>query len=76
MGNLPVLLGVIGMLMVVGGILGWVFQRRKGGGGTAKFIWTFAIGAIIAGPQVIIPAVLKVIDLAAAAAVALINLGG
>ncbi len=76
MGNLPVLLGVIGMLMVVGAIFGWIFQRRKGGGGTGKFILTLVIGAIIAGPQVIIPAILKVIDLASAALVSLINLAG
>lgn len=67
LGGLTTILSIVGMLLVVGGILGYIWERRKGGGGGghSKLGWTILVGAILAGPNVVIPALLTLFDFAA-----------
>lgn len=54
-------LGLIGILLVVAGILGWAWGKRKGGADHNKIIWTVAVGAILVAPQAI-EVVLQMLD--------------
>lgn len=65
LGGLSTLLAVVGMLLVVGGILGYVWERRKGQGSHQKLLWTILLGACLAGPTVTIPAILTLFDFVA-----------
>jgi len=64
LGKLPTILGIIGMLLVVSAILTYLWERRRGGGekGHSKILWTILIGAILAAPSVVIPAILTIVD--------------
>ena len=64
LGPLSTLLTAIGAVMVVGGILKWIWDRRRGGGGQghAALFWTILIGAILASPELLIPFFLTVAD--------------
>lgn len=64
LGKLPTLLGIIGMLLVVAAILTYLWERRRGGGGGGhqKILWTILVGAILAAPSVVIPAILTIVD--------------
>jgi len=57
------LLGVIGALLVVFGVAGYIWERRRGGGGShQKLIYTIVIGAILAAPGVVVPSLLTAVD--------------
>lgn len=57
------LMAVIGSVMVVFGVVGYLWKRKRGGGGNhQKLIWTIVIGAILSGPSVMIPLLLTLID--------------
>ena len=60
------LLAIIGMLLIVGAAITWLWQKRKGGGGgnSQPLIVAIILGAIFAGPDFIIPTILKVVDFA------------
>jgi len=72
------LAGVVGLLLVVGAIVTWLFQKRRGGGlaqGTSGLIITIVVGAILAGPNFAIPAILKVVDTLGNAVIKILGLG-
>lgn len=60
--NVTTLLGVIGVFMVVGGVVGWLWERRKGGGSHSKLFYSIVIGAILSAPGFIIPMILTLAD--------------
>ena len=63
LGAFASLMGVIGALMVVVGVAGYIWERRRGGGGShSKLIYTIVIGAILAAPGVVVPALLTAVD--------------
>lgn len=53
LGGVATLAGVVGMLLVVGSILSYFWQKRKGGGDTNKVLYTLIIGALLAAPTLI-----------------------
>lgn len=66
------LLTVIGVCIVIGAILKWMWERRRGGGGmgqTGGIMWSLLIGATLASPTVIIPIFLTILDAIANAVV-------
>lgn len=61
--SIVTLLGIIGLLMVAGGIIMWIYRKSRGGGGnTSGLVWTIVIGGILAGPNFLIPIILNVVD--------------
>jgi len=54
------------MLLVVAAILTYLWERRRGnggqGGGHQKILWAIAIGMVLAAPDVVIPAILTIVD--------------
>lgn len=56
------ILAAIGVGIMVIALAGWLWKRRKGGaggGGGGGFPWiAFILGAVLAGPKIMIPAVL------------------
>lgn len=60
---------VIGVVVLLASVLGWLWQRRKGSVSVGGFPWMAVIvGAVLAGPKVVIPVLLGIGD-------ALIGLG-
>lgn len=63
-GGLMTLLTIAGMLIVLGAIFKYFWDKRRGGGGnTSGLMWSLLIGAILAGPDLFIPGILKIADL-------------
>ena len=64
LGSLATLLTAVGAAMVVIAIVGWIWERRRGGGGQGhqKLLWTLIIGAVLASPDLLIPFFLTVAD--------------
>lgn len=57
------LLTAIGVILVVGAILKWIWDRRRGGGGNhSHLLYTLLIGGILAAPDFIIPVILTILD--------------
>jgi len=69
LGKLTTILGIIGMLLVVAAILTYLWERRRGGGDGkgdhTKILWAIIVGAILAAPSVVIPAILTIVDFVA-----------
>lgn len=73
------LLTIIGVLMVVGAIIKWIFDKRRGGGamqGSGAVLWTLVAGSILAAPAIIVPLLLKILDAVINTLVALFNATG
>lgn len=56
-----------GAVIVVVAIFGWLFERKRGGGlmsgqKSQGLIWAIILGAVLAGPELIIPFFLKIAD--------------
>lgn len=63
-GQFLTLLAVIGMLIIVAGIVKYLWDKRRGGGGnTNALVWTIVVGAVLAAPALIIPILLAAIDI-------------
>lgn len=61
--GLTTALTVIGVALVLIAVIGYIWQRRRGGGGQSSgLIWTLIIGAILAGPTIVMPLLLTLID--------------
>lgn len=54
----------IGVIIAVFSVVAWLWERRKGGGGQGhhKLLWSLLIGALLAGPAIVIPAALVIAD--------------
>jgi hypothetical protein len=56
-------LGVVGTLLIIFSALKYVWDRRRGGQGNhTHLMWTLVIGAILAVPSVVMPAILTILD--------------
>ncbi|MFC8797322.1 hypothetical protein ACFT2C_06290 [Promicromonospora sp. NPDC057138] len=76
MGRLADLASVVGVAMVVVSIVGWIWQRRRRGGGGGRnggLIVALIIGAILAGPNVLLPRLLWIADALVNAFVSLLD---
>tara|TARA_R110002124_G_scaffold43777_1_gene134427 strand:- start:262 stop:570 length:309 start_codon:yes stop_codon:yes gene_type:complete len=78
-GPVMTLLTIIGVILVVGSIITYFFQKRRGGGamqGLGPVMWTLVCGALLAAPQVIIPLALTLLDFAINTLVAIVSASG
>lgn len=59
----------LGAILVVGAVLKWLWEKRRGGGGGGKgsegILWALALGAVLAAPGGLIPLLLTVLDFVA-----------
>lgn len=64
MGRVAALAGALGVALVVVSLIGWIWQRRRRGGGgrNAGLVVALVIGAIMAGPNVLLPRLLWIVD--------------
>ncbi len=75
--KLTTLLSAVGVILVVGAVFKWLFERRRGGGGafsgqaSSGLLWTLAAGATLAAPGVLIPIFLTILDAIANAVIGL-----
>lgn len=53
--------GWIGVILVVGGFIGWAWSKRKGASDHNKITWTIVVGAILVAPQALY-VILMIID--------------
>lgn len=68
---------VIGILLVVGSIVGYLWERRRGSGGNHKSVFgMLAVGAILVAPTVVFPLLLMVVDAIANSVLNLFSVGG
>lgn len=69
-GVVVLLATVIGLCLVLGGVCGWAWQRRKnvGQGNNGVLFGAVVVGALFAAPAVLLPIVLIIID-------AIVNVG-
>lgn len=44
-------LGWIGLLLVIAGVVGWAWEKRKGSADHNKLIWSIVVGGILVAPQ-------------------------
>lgn len=76
-GGVADLLTIIGMLMVLGSIIGWIWKKKRSGGqvteGLGGVLIVLFIGCVFAAPGAIIPAILSLVDYAGNAVVALVQ---
>ena len=74
LGSFSSLLAVVGTLMVVFGVVGYIWERRRGGGGNhSKLIYTIVIGAVLSAPGVVVPVLLTAIDFIVNALISLLS---
>lgn len=61
-GKLGVILAAVGVAIIVFAVLSWLWKKRNGGGGgMSGFPWMMILlGAILAGPSVVIPLILMI----------------
>lgn len=59
-GQFITILAMVGVALIVFSILGYFWQRRRGGGmsGMGNLLMPLILGAILAGPDVVIPILL------------------
>jgi hypothetical protein len=61
--SLITFLGVIGTILIIFSVVKYIWDKRRGGGGNHQHVmWTLLIGAILAVPAVVMPAVLTILD--------------
>lgn len=63
-------LSVLGVMVLIGALVGYLWQRmRNRGGDSGKLLWAAAVGATLAAPGVIFPLMLGLMDMIANAAI-------
>lgn len=61
--GLSELLLSVGVVLMVFALGKWLWDKRKGGGGNSSaLLWTAVVGAALAGPEVIFPIMLGIVD--------------
>lgn len=77
LGGIDTVMTIVGVLIVVGAVLKWVFERRKSGGGGMgnhqPVLWALLAGAALASPDLIIPIFLTILDVIANAFISIWN---
>ncbi|HEY8717239.1 hypothetical protein [Pengzhenrongella sp.] len=63
----------VGVGMVVFAVVKWAWSRRRGGAQAGQIGWPIFVGAMLAAPAAVVPAVLWVCDLGANALVNLLS---
>lgn len=57
---------VIGVGLIAAAFIGWIWKRRRSGGGGMQDMsaiwWTMGIGAILAAPDLVLPLILNLVD--------------
>jgi|SRR5579875_1345756 hypothetical protein len=55
---------LIGIILILGSILRWLWSRRTGGGqgGHQHVFWTIFVGAVLMLPDVLVPVLLTLVD--------------
>ncbi|TDP92405.1 hypothetical protein EDF62_1612 [Leucobacter luti] len=74
-------LAVFGVIIIVAALANWFWKRRKGGGGGGggggAFPWmAIGLGALLAGPKLVIPALLLIAQALVALAIKVLTWGG
>lgn len=80
-GGVITLLAIVGMLLVVGGVIGWLFKKRRGGSGQMTqgmdgLLITILIGGILVAPRYGIQVLLVIVDVICNAVLRVLGLGG
>lgn len=57
------LLAMIGVGLLVFALATFIWKKRSGGANPQSLMWSAAIGALLSAPSIIIPMLLKLIDL-------------
>jgi hypothetical protein len=65
--GLTKILGIVGLLLVVGSVLKWLWDRRRGGVGGgfqahSHILFTLVLGAVLAAPNFMINWMLVILD--------------
>jgi len=61
--HVQTLLAIIGLIVIVIAIGVYLFERRRGGGAKhINVLWAALAGALLSGPNVILPAILGLLD--------------
>lgn len=69
------ILSVVGVIIFVASLAGYIWQRRRGSGGnTGAVIGAGVVGMLFCAPQVVIPLLLVIVDLLANTVVRLLGL--
>jgi hypothetical protein len=56
-------LSIVGVILVIASIGGYLWQRRRGGGGNhSGLLWAGLVGALFAAPKVVVPIALTILD--------------
>lgn len=63
LGGVTQLLAFVGLVLIVGSIIKYFWDRRRGGANAGQLLWAFGAGAILAAPDFLIPLFLNVVDL-------------
>lgn len=73
--NVLTFLTVLGVIILVLSVVIWLWQRRKGGGaGMQGFPWiAVVLAAALAGPQVVIPALIGVLQFIVGFIITIVN---
>lgn len=57
-------MGLVGLVVLVGALIMWVWRRNQGQSQGMTSLWpAMAIGALLSAPGVMLPAVLNIIDI-------------
>ena len=62
-GQFLLLLTIIGVAMVAFAIGKFLWDKKRGGGQATPLMWVIVVGALLAGPNAILPLVLKIVDI-------------
>jgi hypothetical protein len=72
------LMTAVGVIIVVGAVVKYLWERRRGGGGASgggPLFWSLIVGAALAAPDIIIPLLLMMCDFVANAFVGVFTSG-
>lgn len=72
-GDLVIFMTWVGVGLVVFAIVKWAWTRRRGGASSGSVGWPLLVGAALAAPNAVIPALLWLVDLLANA---FVNIAG
>lgn len=66
-------LSVLGVIILVLAIFGYIWSRARGRGNAGGLVWAIVIGAVLAAPGVVFPILLTLIDLVINAVIDIVN---
>lgn len=57
------ILTFVGIALIVGGVLKYFWDRRRGGANTGQLLWAIGIGALLVTPNALLPILLRLADM-------------